>query len=146
MGDCVESLAEVKVDNIHGSPFVYAASHVIVESHYISQARFLLGESMVTTPDNLLFLHLLDDGLEDKLLHHLSKDGGEADQPLVPWVIIPSIFILWFVYVFIHYFYVHNNLFKLIVLHMRISRYSIESEHFAIGDVERKHEKESQYR
>ena len=23
MGDCVESLAEVEVDNIHGSPFVY---------------------------------------------------------------------------------------------------------------------------
>jgi len=32
MGDCVESLAEVQVDNIHGSPFVYPASHVIVES------------------------------------------------------------------------------------------------------------------
>jgi len=31
MGDCVESLAEVQVDNIHGSPFVYPASHVIVE-------------------------------------------------------------------------------------------------------------------
>ena len=29
MGDCVESLAEVKVDNIHGSPFVYPASHVM---------------------------------------------------------------------------------------------------------------------
>jgi len=35
MGDCVESLAEVKVDNIHGSPFVYPASHVIVESYQI---------------------------------------------------------------------------------------------------------------
>jgi len=31
MGDCVESLAEVKVDNIHSSPFVYPASHVIVD-------------------------------------------------------------------------------------------------------------------
>jgi len=31
MGDCVESLAEVEVDNIHGSPFVYPASHVIVD-------------------------------------------------------------------------------------------------------------------
>ena len=26
MGDCVESLAEVEVDNIHGSPFVYPAN------------------------------------------------------------------------------------------------------------------------
>ena len=38
MGDRVESLAEVKVDNIHGSPFVYSASHVIVESYQIGQA------------------------------------------------------------------------------------------------------------
>ena len=59
MGDCVESLAEVKVDNIHGSPFVYLASHVIVESYQIGQAWFPFGESMLTTPDNLLFFHPL---------------------------------------------------------------------------------------
>jgi len=41
---------------------------------------------MLTTPDNLLFFHLLHDGLQDKLLHHLSRDGGEADRPVVPWV------------------------------------------------------------
>jgi len=28
MGDRVESVAEVKVDNIHGSPFIYPASQV----------------------------------------------------------------------------------------------------------------------
>jgi len=43
---------------------------------------------MLTTPDNLLFLHLLDDDLQDKLLHHLSQVGGEADQPVVPWVLL----------------------------------------------------------
>jgi len=80
MGDCIESLAEVKVDNIHGSPFIYPASHATVESYQISEAWFPLSESMLTTPDNLLFLHLLDDGLQDKLLHHLSRDGGEADR------------------------------------------------------------------
>ena len=85
MGDCVESLAEVKVDNIHDSPFVYPASHVIVESYQIGQAWFPLGESMLTTPDNLLFFHLLHDGLQDKLLHHLTQDGGEADRPVVPF-------------------------------------------------------------
>ena len=63
MGDSVESLAEVEVDNIHGSPFVYPASHGIVGSYQIGQAWFPLGESMLTTPDNLLFLHLLDDDL-----------------------------------------------------------------------------------
>jgi len=92
MGDCVESLAEVEVDNIHGSPFIYPASHVIVESYQIDQALFPLGESMLTTPDNLLFLHVLVDDLQDKLLHHLSRDGGEADRPVVPWVLLLTLF------------------------------------------------------
>ena len=35
---------------------------------------------MLTTPDNLLFFHLLVDDLQDKLLHLLSWDGGEADE------------------------------------------------------------------
>ena len=41
---------------------------------------------MLTTPDDLLFLHLLNDDLQDELLHHLSWDGGEADQSVVRWV------------------------------------------------------------
>ena len=47
---------------------------------------------MLTTPDNVLFLHLLVDDLQDKLLHHLSRDGGEADWPVVPWVLFLSLF------------------------------------------------------
>jgi len=41
MGDCVESLAEVEVDNIHGSPLIYPASHAIIESYQTGQARVL---------------------------------------------------------------------------------------------------------
>jgi len=37
---------------------------------------------MLTTLDNLLFLHLLDDDLQDKL-YHISRDGGEADRPVI---------------------------------------------------------------
>jgi len=40
---------------------------------------------MLTTPDNLLFLHLLDGDLQDKLLHHLSRDGGEAREVPADW-------------------------------------------------------------
>jgi len=29
---------------------------------------------MLNTPDNFLFLHLLDDDLQDELLHHYKKD------------------------------------------------------------------------
>ena len=87
MGDGVESLAEVEVDNIHGSPLIYPASDAIVESYQIGQVWFPLGESMLTTPGNLLFLHLLDDDLQDKLLHHLSWDGGEADRWRWRWLL-----------------------------------------------------------
>ena len=45
MGACVESLPEVEVDHICRSPFIYPASHVIVESYQIGQAWFPLGES-----------------------------------------------------------------------------------------------------
>jgi len=38
---------------------------------------------------------LLDDGLQDKLLHHLSWDGGEADRPVVPWVLLLALFEDW---------------------------------------------------
>jgi len=38
---------------------------------------------------------LLDDGLQDKLLHHLSRDGGEADRPVVPWVLLLALFEDW---------------------------------------------------
>jgi len=50
---------------------------------------------MLTTPDNLLFLHLLVDDLQVKLLHHLSQDGGEADRPVVPWVLLLALFEDW---------------------------------------------------
>ena len=43
---------------------------------------------MLTAPDNLVILHLLDDDLQDELLHHLSQDGVEADRPVVSWVLL----------------------------------------------------------
>jgi len=50
---------------------------------------------MLSTPDNLLFLHLLVDDLPDNLLHHLSWDRGEADRPVVPWVLLLALFEDW---------------------------------------------------
>jgi len=61
----------------------------------IGQAFFPLGESMLTTPDNLLVLHLLRDDICNELFHHLSRDGGEADQPVVPWVLLLALFEDW---------------------------------------------------
>jgi len=33
---------------------------------------------MLTIPDNLLLFQLLGDGIQNKMLHHISRDGGEA--------------------------------------------------------------------
>ena len=50
---------------------------------------------MLSTPDNLLFLHLLNDELQNESLHLLSWDGGEADKPVVPWVLLLALFEDW---------------------------------------------------
>jgi len=50
---------------------------------------------MLTTPDNLLFLHLLNDDLQNALQLHLSWDGGDADQAVVPWVLLLALFEDW---------------------------------------------------
>ena len=38
MRDSIKSLAEVKVDDTHCSPFIHPASHAIVEGYQIGQA------------------------------------------------------------------------------------------------------------
>ena len=91
----VKSLAEVEVDNIHCSPLIYPASHAIVESYQIGQAWFPLGESMLTTHHNLLFLHYFNDDIQNELLPHFSRDGGEADHPVVSWVLLLALFEDW---------------------------------------------------
>jgi len=50
---------------------------------------------MTTTPDNLLFLYSLNDDLHNGLFHHRSKDGGEADRPVDPWVLLLALFEDW---------------------------------------------------
>jgi len=49
---------------------------------------------MLTTPDNL-FLHLLRDDIQNELFDHLSRDGGEADQPVVCWDLLLALFEYW---------------------------------------------------
>lgn len=56
-----------QVDNIHCSPT-------------ICLAWFPFGEFMLTSPDHPLVFRMLWGGLQDELL---SRDGGEADQPVV---------------------------------------------------------------
>ena len=41
---------------------------------------------MLTTPSHLLVLYLFTNGSQDYLLHHLPRNRGEADQPVVCWI------------------------------------------------------------
>jgi len=83
VGDGVKQIAKVKVHNIHYSLPIYLDSDVIINSYQIGQACFPLGESLLSTPDNLLHFQLLGEGIQNKLFYHLSRDGGEADWPVV---------------------------------------------------------------
>lgn len=92
MADSLKSLAEVKVDSIHCSPLVDPICHVTIKGYKIRQARFTLGESMLTTPDDVLFFYMLGDDLQNDLFRHLSTDGGEADWLIVSQVLLLSLF------------------------------------------------------
>ena len=50
---------------------------------------------MLTTLDNLLFSQLSGDGIQDKLFHHLSRDRGEADWPVITWIFLFALFEDW---------------------------------------------------
>ena len=88
MGDSIKSLAEVKVDNIHCSPSIFSASDATIEGREVDQAQFPLGESMLTTPDDPLLFQLLEDGFQNKLFHHLSRNRFEANWPVVSWILL----------------------------------------------------------
>ena len=95
MGDSVKSLAEVEVDNIQCSPLIYLISPHL-PSHSCHHRR-LSDWSSKSSPwwihvGNLLFLHLLRDDIQNELFYHLSRGTGEADWPVVPWVLLLALF------------------------------------------------------
>ena len=50
---------------------------------------------MLTTPHNLLFLHLLRDDIQSELFYHFSRDGEETDWPVDPWVLLLALYEDW---------------------------------------------------
>ena len=69
MGDGVESLTKVKINNIHCFP---------------------LHKSMLTTPNCLLVLHVLRKGFQDELLHRLPRNRGEAVVLRILLLVLPE--------------------------------------------------------
>lgn len=81
-GDSIKGLSEVQLDNLHCSSLIYQISHFIVEDHRFGQKRLSPHESMLNTPC------LPWELFPDYLLHHLSRDWGEADLPVVPCTLL----------------------------------------------------------
>lgn len=50
---------------------------------------------MLTAPDHLYAFHVGRDGLQNEVLHHLSRDSGEADWWVVSWVLLLPLFEDW---------------------------------------------------
>ena len=69
-GDSIKCLTEVKSQ---GTQYPLLPSHLldrddVIEGYQVGQARFPLGESMLTIPDNILHFQLLEEGIQNKLL------------------------------------------------------------------------------
>lgn len=47
MGESVESLAKVKINNIHCSPLIYQTNRFFVVSYQVDQTLFTLQKSML---------------------------------------------------------------------------------------------------
>lgn len=95
MGDSVKSIAEVKIAKIHCCPLMYPASCDIMEGYQTGKAQFFLGETLFPIPDKLLFFDLLEDYIQNKLLHCLPRDRGEADWVVASQFLLLALFEGW---------------------------------------------------
>ena len=43
---------------------------------------------MLTAPKHLLVLHVFGNGFQGSLLHLLPRDQGEADGPIMSWILL----------------------------------------------------------
>lgn len=56
-----------------------------IEGYQTVDTQFPFGESMLTTPDELLLFSMLSDDLQNDPFHHLSRDRSEL---IVSWVLL----------------------------------------------------------
>lgn len=66
----------------------YQVRHFIIEGYQVCQAWHPLGKSMLTTPDDLLVIHVPGNSFQHELLCCFPRNWGEGDQPIVLWVLL----------------------------------------------------------
>lgn len=73
------------------SCLMHSGSCAIIEDYQDGQAQFLLGESMLTIPDNLLLLHTLKGDLWNDLRYHFSRNKGGGNWPVLSCVLFHAL-------------------------------------------------------
>jgi len=86
MRDSVKNLTEVEVNYVHCFPLFLQGSYLITEGYQVGQTSFPFDKFMLNTPNQLLLLYSYGNVFQEDFLHHLPRNTGEADWPVVPWI------------------------------------------------------------
>ena len=92
MGEGVKGFMEIKIHHLHCLSIIYSHGNILIKGYQLGQARLPLGEAMLTAPSDPLVLDRTRDNAKDKLFHHLTRDGGGADRPIVNRVLLLALF------------------------------------------------------
>jgi len=95
VGDGVKCFNEIKIDHIHCLTIIYLPGYFFIKGYQVDQACFPFGEATMTASNDPLILDMSRDSAKDKLFHHLSMAGGEADWSVVTRVFLFALFEDW---------------------------------------------------
>ena len=69
------------------------AGHFVAEGDQVSEAGPAFHKPMLAGPDPLAVPHMPRNGTQDDLLHDLPQHQGQADRPLVSWMLLPALLV-----------------------------------------------------
>jgi len=92
VGDSVICFTKINIDYIHCFTITYPLGYIFVKGYQVGQAWLPFGGAMFTAPNDSLIIDMPRDSAKYKLFHHLSRGGGEADWPVVIWVLLLALF------------------------------------------------------
>ena len=84
LSETAKSLIKIEIKHLHCCILIYQVSHLITEGYEVSEAKFHLHKSMVTTPGDLVF-HVFGNGFQEDFLCCPPRDGCEA---VAPWILL----------------------------------------------------------
>jgi len=92
-GDPVKGFAEVQVDYFNRLSLIYQSGHPVEEGDEVGQARPAFHKPVLAGPDPLDAMQVPCDLTQDYLLHNFPRYQGQADRPLVPWILFMALLV-----------------------------------------------------